>query len=274
MKLYVMRVGTLMLPKLLLVDKDNELDVARIFADEKFRAYVMGNIIPSPVPAFLIETDEGYIMFDTGNTLNPASAFAADPTAAENSPLRHLAALGIKPEEIKYVVCSHLHSDHTGFLTSFAGAEIYVHENELTNVREHSANGMLAREASYSPIDAEQWFKAGLDWHPLSGGCRKVELVPGVDILVLGPGHSYGMLGLLVHLKEYGPVIIASDTIYCDGNIHPEITRSGLVFDEVGARKNVEYLLKLAEEEGATLWYGHDVEQFATLKTCEEGYYC
>ena len=274
MKLYVMRVGTLQLPKLLLVDKDGELDVQRIFTDAEFRAYVMGNIIPSPVPAYLIETDEGYILFDTGNTLNPSSAFAMDPTAAEQSPVRHLEKLGIKTEEIKYIVCSHLHSDHSGFLMSFPLAKIIVHENELNTVREHSESGILAHEASYSPVDAEEWFKADLNWDPVDGVCRKVELVPGVDILVLGPGHTYGMLGLLVHLEDYGPVVIASDAIYCDGNIHPEITRSGLVYDETGAQKSVEYLLQVAEEKGAELWYGHDVDQFSTLKTYDEGFYC
>jgi len=49
------------------------------------------------------------------------------------NPLAQMEAIGVKPEDIDYVVISHLMSEHAGWLPEFAGkkAQIIVQEKEL-----------------------------------------------------------------------------------------------------------------------------------------------
>ncbi len=40
-----------------------------------------------------------------------------------------------------------------------------------------------------------------------------MEEYPGIRVLNFGPGHAYGMMGLLVTLPESGNYIVASDAV-------------------------------------------------------------
>lgn len=94
----------------------------------------------------------------------------------------------------------------------------------------------------------------------------------GVTIVNLGPGHSYGMLGMLVEL-ESGNYLLAADAIYSRAHYEPVPQLSGVVYDEKGYFDTMEFLRRYAAEHHAELLFGHDMKQFQSLKKSTEGYY-
>ena len=122
-----------------------------------------------------------------------------------------LAELGIRPEEISAVVLSHLHLDHAGGAHFFPQAKIYVQQEELEHVMADQKNGTLS--VFHQKCDLDNWAQVHLQWVPVPAGVREVPLCPGVTIVNLGPGHSYGMLGMLVEL-ESGNYLLTADAIY------------------------------------------------------------
>ena len=250
MKLYVMKNGTLPLPKYVLNGAEAGLASGK-------------EIVPSPVASYLIEHPEGNILFDVGNSI----AFLKG--IPDNiSPLKHLEKINLTPDDIDYVVCSHLHGDHSGMLKHFLKSQIIVHEEEYTNVKKHWEQNTL--NENYISSDVNDWFTADLNWNMVNGTMTRHTLVDGVEILSLGSGHSYGMLALYVHLPKSGGVVLTSDAVYCAANMK---TMSGIMIDKDGYQSTVEYLAELAEQEQAQLWYGHDKDQFAEMVLIENGHY-
>ena len=68
-----------------------------------------------------------------------------------------------------------------------------------------------------------------LNWVPVDPETKEVELLDGITILNFGPGHTFGMMGLLVSLPNTGNVILASDTINTAKNYGPSILFPGRV---------------------------------------------
>lgn len=80
------------------------------------------------IAAFLVKTDAGPILFETG----PHSCWAS--LTAE------LAKHEVRPEEIKHVFLTHIHLDHAGAAWAFAehGAKIYVHPRGIKHLHDPS----------------------------------------------------------------------------------------------------------------------------------------
>ena len=75
--------------------------------------------IPSSVSAFLVKTDEGTILFDTG--------LGTKESLLEEG----LAEAGVKPEDIDFLYLTHFHGDHIGGMmkgdsVAFPNAEVYA----------------------------------------------------------------------------------------------------------------------------------------------------
>ena len=205
--------------------------------------------IDIPIQAYLVETDAGYILFDTG----------CDPDWKENWPafipeqspyfvteeqllLNRLAQLGVSPDDIRYVVISHLHVDHAGNL-------------------------------HHVPSDIEKIIAAKLNWHLLPNDTKEYHLTDGVTLLNFGSGHSFGMVGMRVDLPKTGRLLIVADAIYCKENVEPEIKVPGILYDSLGYKRTAKYILDYARETGSKILYGHDMAQFKTLVKSHEGCY-
>jgi len=113
-----------------------------------------------PVPCFLIEHPQGLVLFDSGLHAEAATApearlgSAASLFAVELAPHEdvgaRLAALGVSPGAVRFLVTSHLHFDHTGGHATIPNAALVVQRAEWTAARDPElARGLLYDPANY-----------------------------------------------------------------------------------------------------------------------------
>ena len=216
--------------------------------------------IEIPVPVYLIQTDEGEnVLVDTGmhpaNLDDPHHAWGADatdvvfPMLEPEDLLEHrLAEIGLRPADITHVVNTHLHADHCGGNFLFPQAEFLVQ-------REHYAEAL-----AHPQIPSELFDLPELNYRFLDGDA---ELFGGVRAIV-APGHARGLQALLVSLPESGNILIAGDAI--DTLEHLERDLWTHCPDPEVARESAEQLQRLAAEENALLLFGHDADQWRTLR--------
>ena len=98
--------------------------------------------IQVPVGFYVIRHPKGNVLFDTGNNdkiIKDPSYWGASFTALKpvNTPDVaidvQLQKIGLKPDDIKYVVPSHLHLDHGGNVGKFPNSTIVVQKDEILN---------------------------------------------------------------------------------------------------------------------------------------------
>ena len=233
----------------------------------------------TPVYAVLIKHPDGNVLFDT--SCNPKSMTERWPegfkitnpyyvTDDSTLPAR-LEQLKVSPKDIKYVVMSHMHLDHAGCLEMFTDSEIIVHEDEFTQCMKKYALNKDMGVYIWKDLDAQ--IKNNLNWNLFSSQTEKVELMKGLTIYNFGSGHSYGMLGLLVELPSSGNILLVADAIYTQTNFGPPLRMPGILYDSIGVAATIEKIRDLAKEKNATIWFGHDAEQFASLIKSTEGCY-
>ena len=272
MKLHVFELGSLKLDKNLVVSMSH---VARVK-----NPHCENEMVEFPVPAFLIETEKGYILYDTGCHPDCMGEQGRWPVEFQNQVpfegdetsniLYKLKELGISPDDIGTVILSHMHNDHAGCVEYFHNAEFIVHRDEFNACIQ--AYALHRYMDSYIWKDTDHWIKNKMNWRLLEPGDGDYEVQPGVTILNLGPGHARGVLALKVDLENTGSVIITSDAVYCTENYENE-QEPGVIYDTVGWRRSLKYIKNTARTAHAKVWFGHDRKQFDTLVKSPEGYY-
>ncbi len=213
-----------------------------------------------PVPGYLIETDDQRrILVDTGFA-PPANEQGRAPywfkvKQADNI-LSRLSALGLVPEDIDYLVCSHFDPDHCGNHGHFFRSECIVQRSHYQAVLaghdqrfECTRSSWDLPELSYSQIDGDQ------------------QLVPGVELLA-SPGHVPGHQSVLVSLSRTGPVLLAIDAIPCAAQANPATWKAHpFDMDAEQAASSARRLMQVAAQRNASLViFGHDAVQWQTLR--------
>ncbi|QKS70124.1 N-acyl homoserine lactonase family protein [Paenalkalicoccus suaedae] len=272
-KLYVMDNGRMKMDKSWMIAMHNPATIDNPNAPTEF--------VEFPVYTVLIDHPEGKILFDTA--CNPNSMGADGrwgqitqkmfPIQMEEECYLHnrLEQLDVRPEDIKYVVASHLHLDHAGCLELFTNATIIVHEDELSGTLKTYANN--AKEGAYVWADIDAWIKNNLQWRQIKRTEDNLLLAEGIRVLNFGSGHAWGMIGLHIDMPDTGGIILASDAIYTAESFGPPIKPPGIIYDSLGYSNAVEKIRKLAHETKSDVWFGHDANQFKQFRKSTEGYY-
>jgi glyoxylase-like metal-dependent hydrolase (beta-lactamase superfamily II) len=236
-------------------------------------------LVEVPISAYCIDHPDGRVLFDTGchpQAMGPRgrwpAAFQRDYAhlGGEECTLpNRLEEMGIGPDDIRYVVLSHLHSDHAGCVEFFRKSQLIVHADELAGaIASYKAN----EDRGYSWKDIDAWMRAPLTWRRLTQEDGDVAIHDEVRILNFGRGHAHGMLGLSVRLPASGEIVLASDAVYCAENFGEMPVMPGWVEDAAGYRRAIGRLAALSRD-GAAIWFGHDPRQFATLRTAKDDWY-
>ena len=231
---------------------------------------------PLPILAWVIEHPEGLIVVDTGETAralepgyftgwNPYFRFGVrewvEPEEEIGPQLRRL---GHEPDDVRWVVLTHLHTDHAGGLAHFPRSEILVSGTELD-----SAGGVMGKARGYLPQHWPEWFqptRVEFEPEPFGPFPTSFPLTEAGDvILVPTPGHTRGHLSVAV--RHGGRLIfVAGDTSYTerlmlDGVADGVTDRPGI------ARRTLQLIRELAESEPTVYLPSHDPASVARLES-------
>ncbi len=220
----------------------------------------------TPYPGYLIQADDGTnVLVDTGFGKEMIGAFkqSSEPGPKIDEAdyvVNQLAALGLAPRDIRYLIATHLDGDHAGGHDEFPDAEIAIQKEHLDMAREHPRFQAMR----------EHWDAPGLHYRTVDGD---TELLPGIE-LIATTGHKPGHQSVLVRLPDTGPVLLAIDAIPRMDQRDPATRTIGPAdMDEAATRASTRKLMDLAAREGVTLIiHGHDPDQWKTLKKSPDYY--
>lgn len=266
MKMYILNTGYL------------ETDENNVIACKNIGTFsnpiIQNKWIKLPVMAFLIESSEGYILYDLGS--NPQAMEGYWPNhLKEIYPLyqtfeerleNQLALCNVKVSDIKKVIISHLHLDHAGNLNLFKDADVYVPKADYLYAQSKI-------KSDDNPINHGGYIKADLevDVEKIHFVEEDFEISKGVKIINL-PGHTPGLLGLVVHLEKEGTFILPQDCIYTQEIYSPVPKASGLLYDSIEYFNSIEKVRELEKKYNAKVVFAHDWEFFKTLKLAPSFY--
>jgi glyoxylase-like metal-dependent hydrolase (beta-lactamase superfamily II) len=230
--------------------------------------------IKIPVYVVLIDHPDGKILYDLGCHPRAMEGYWSDGLksvfpyyfSAEQDFAKQLDLTGTKPEDIKTVIVSHLHLDHAGNLHLFEHADVYVHRKDFEY-------GQTSVHISTNPGDHGAYVKADLEvpvkkFHLVDAD---FEIAKGVEVITL-PGHTPGVLGLVVHLEKEGTLIFPMDAVYTSQNYGPPAKSSGIVYDSLAFFESIEKIRSLAAKYNAKVMFSHDMDFFKTMKLAPDFY--
>ena len=204
------------------------LDCGRIdFDDEKVFADTGehdGEKAAMPVPCFLIRHGDEWLLWDAGL----GDEIAASPGGRTVVGLRfrvpvtlasQLAALKLRPDDIRYVAVSHLHADHSGNIPLFPHATLLVSPQEYAWAA-----------ATPTPDGVRAEVVASIDRARIRPVPADLDVFgDGTVTMVSTPGHTPGHHSLLVRLKNAGPVILSGDVAHFQVNYDRALVPTGNV---------------------------------------------
>lgn len=214
-----------------------------------------------PFVCYLVQTKDGSnILIDSGFPANMPTPPGRPALVMGEDVVEQLARLGLQPNDIHLLICTHFDGDHAGRLSAFPNAELVVQ-------RQHYE---LARSGypRFAPVRAE-WDQPEERYRLVEGD---VELLPGLELIETS-GHTRGHQSVLVHLPETGPVLLTIDAVPNQGAFTPDRQAGPMDEDEEMLRASTRKLLDLVQRTPVSLViFGHDGEQWQTLKKLPEYY--
>ncbi|MCA7024135.1 MULTISPECIES: MBL fold metallo-hydrolase [Stenotrophomonas] len=197
--------------------------------------------------------EHGRILFDTGYSGHFLDATARFPerlyrlvTPVNLSPCESLAAQlhrdGVAPEDIGWVVVSHLHGDHVGGLADFAGARVACSRAAWDDLHGRSRLGALRVGLLPSLLERQQ--HASLHWFedrparelqpPFDHFGHGYDLFGDASLLLVPlPGHAAGHFGALFD-DGNGPVFLVADASWSSQAIRDNAPPPALVTGWLG----------------------------------------
>ena len=188
----------------------------------------------------------GYLLWDTGITdrLTALPEGRAVPALGQTwyrsqTLVAALAALGVKPGDVRYVALSHVHPDHAGNVDEFPDATLIIQKAEADFLATQSQKP-FATQHKMQPIEGDK------------------DLFGDDSFVILStPGHTPGHQSLLVHLAKTGYVILSGDAVHLQSNWDnrrvPDFN-----YDKAQSLASMEKIARVLDEKHAQLWINHD----------------
>ena len=226
-----------------------------------FPASAPGTRLLAPVSSFLVEHPAGRLLFDTGihcdALTDPVgrlgkriSSLFAVRSRADEGVVGQLALLGLKPDDIRYVVNSHFHFDHCGCNASFPRAQFLVQRAELAIAR-----------AERKRYDAKDW-DLPVDYREVDG--EHDVFGDGLVVLLPTPGHTAGHQSLWIREGGRPQMLMTADASYTRAHLEQTILPHN-AYDSPEMARSMTVLRGLRDRQGVQLLYGHDAEQWQAL---------
>jgi glyoxylase-like metal-dependent hydrolase (beta-lactamase superfamily II) len=218
-----------------------------------------------PIYTWVIEHPEGVIVVDTGETSQTSDPayFDCDLVTAwiYRNNLRfvvssvdeignQLPTLGIDPMDVRWVVQTHLHSDHMGGLAAFPNATVYVPREDYP-----ASAGVLTCRL---PADFSPQFPA-FETVDVPGFGRGFRVTSDGTVTILPtPGHSMGHQSVLLDDGDI-QYLFAGDTSFDEAQLR-DGRIGGIVADTTLARATLENLRVLIRNLPTVYLPTHDPE--------------
>jgi N-acyl homoserine lactone hydrolase len=238
--------------------------------------------IQIPVGFFLIKHPKGNILFDTGNNdkiITDPSYWGPNfnaikpvntPDVAIDTQLRKI---GITPDDVKYVVVSHMHLDHGGNVAKFPKATLIIQRDEL-QAAFFPPKGFAG---PYIPGDAYALRGQTGDGNPSRMSIMQLDgdldlFGDGSFVVKRWRGHTPGSQMAVVRLKK-GPIILTGDNVYFREQVTKEIPPNVvLAFDPQGILLAYEWIRNMMASEKADFFSAHDPDAFKAMKKAPDYY--
>ena len=209
---------------------------------------------------YLVQMSDGKnILIDSGLPEDYTPPPGTPPSQNRKNVLEHLADLGLGPDNIDLLICTHFDVDHAGYHDAFSKAELIVQREHLELARGGHPRYAAARV---------HWDHPSLRYRLVEGD---IELMPGLSLIETS-GHAPGHQSVLVHLPQIGPVLLAIDAVVLQRLFTPD-RKAWPLENEEQLRGSTRKLLDLVEREHVELVvFGHDGQQWQTLKKAPAWY--
>lgn len=238
--------------------------------------------IQVPVGFYVIKHPKGNVLFDTGNNdkiITDPSYWGAAFTALKpvNTPDvaidTQLKKIDLTPDDIAYVVPSHLHLDHGGNVGKFPKSTIVVQKSEIQNAfwPEPGTGGpymigdvLPLRSANTDNPNAVKMLQLNGDLDLFGDGTLVVKR---------WVAHTPGSQMMMVRLKNTGLVILTGDNVYLRENVEKNIPpNTGLVYSTTGYFTAFEWIRQMMATEKANYFTAHDPDAFKAMKKAPDFY--
>lgn len=217
-----------------------------------------GKYLALPTPCYLIRHGKDWLLWDTGLS----DKLVAEPQGKEifggrfsvrKTLAAQLRALGLKPDDIRYVGLSHLHFDHTGNLGLFPRSTFLVAAEELAAARAKKPP-FGVDPASIAPLARARVQTFEMDHDVFGDGSVK---------MLKTPGHTDGHRSLMVKLPKSGPLLITGDLYHTRQNYEKSLVPR--INQRADTLASMDRFARIRAATGARVVIQHAPEDFAAM---------
>ena len=232
------------------------IDDMGMFSDTGEHAGEKGRLA---VPCYLVKHGSDWLLWDTGLGDRLAALPDGERKLGGHWTVRRtlssqLAALGLKPGDIRYVALSHTHADHSGNIALFPRATWLLSPTELAWARGRP-----------TPLGVDATLIAGL---------AKVRIEPVADDrdvfgdgtvrILRAPGHTPGHKLLVVDLPRSGTVLLSGDLFHSRENYEKSLVPPVNV-SRADTLASFDRFARLVRNTHARVVIQHAPEDFAAM---------